>query len=91
MCCLVLITLCAYAQQGYAFGSVCMYVCVYMYIYICVCVCVTPQKSLFCILPAINRRWGLSIACSQDLRRQKYRRYLHVVSDRLNDRSVPFY
>ena len=35
----VLITLCAYAQQDYAFGRVrlciCMYICIYVYIYIC--------------------------------------------------------
>ena len=33
----LVITLCTYAQQGYAFGHVglCMHVCIYIYIYIC--------------------------------------------------------
>ena len=36
-------TLCAYAQQGYAFGRVglCMYVCIYIY----VCVYICGQKN----------------------------------------------
>ena len=47
----LLIILCAYAQQGYAFGhiSLCMYVCV------CVYVCIMWQKNcLFELLPLEN-------------------------------------
>ena len=29
-----LITLCAYAQQGYAFGRVRLYICIFVYLYI---------------------------------------------------------
>ena len=51
----MVITLCAYAQQGYAFDRVCLYIHVYIYICIFVYVHVCQQKNkLFSALPLEN-------------------------------------
>ena len=49
--CTYIFTLCAYAQQGYAFGCVrlyvCMYICIYIYIYIYIYMYVNKKTGCF--------------------------------------------
>ena len=42
---IIVITLCTYAQQGYAFGHVGLFTYVRTYVCVCVCVCVCEQKN----------------------------------------------
>ena len=56
-----IVTLCAYAQQSYAFGrvSLCAYVqCMYIYIYIYIYICITVRG---CIKGADTRVYYLFI------------------------------
>ena len=50
----IVVTLCTYAQQGYAFGRIRLYVCIFVYLYVC-----QQKNRLFSALPLEN----LSVIC----------------------------